>query len=147
MKIMVIHGPNLNMLGVREPDIYGSMTLSKMNELIGQRARELKVDVEFFQSNNEGALIDSIHAARDCDGLIINPAGYGHTSVALLDAIKTVGIPSVEVHLSNIYSRESFRHHTMTSSAMIGVISGFGSVSYLLALDGIVNHIRENKKG
>jgi 3-dehydroquinate dehydratase-2 len=133
------------MLGAREPDIYGAVTLDLINASIKKRAQELNVEVCFFQSNSEGSLIDAIHEGRICDGLIINPAGYGHTSVAILDAVKAIGIPAVEVHLSNIYARESFRHHTMTSSAMLGVISGFGADSYMLALDGIVKYLKERK--
>jgi 3-dehydroquinate dehydratase II len=145
MKIAILHGPNLNMLGRREPGVYGSMTLDDINSEIKKHAVKLNVEVSFFQSNHEGEIIDSIHRSTGMDGLIINPAGYGHTSIALLDAVKAAGIPSVETHLSNIYAREEFRSHTMTSSAMIGVISGFGWHSYILALDALVGYLRDKK--
>lgn len=146
MKVRIINGPNLNLLGTREPSIYGKMTLNEINGLISVKAKELGVEVDFFQSNHEGEIIESIHNVDGIDGYVINPAGYGHTSIAILDAVKGAGIPSVEAHLSNIHSRESFRSHTMTSSAMIGVITGFGYFSYVLALEAIVNHLRITKK-
>jgi 3-dehydroquinate dehydratase-2 len=146
MKIRVIHGPNLNLLGTREPSVYGTMSLADVNEKIDAHAKKNGIIVEFFQSNHEGELIEAIHNGDGIDGYVINPAGYGHTSVALLDAVKGAGIPSVEAHMSNIHSRESFRSHTMTSSAMVGVITGFGFMSYILALDAIVHYLSTYKK-
>jgi 3-dehydroquinate dehydratase-2 len=145
MKILVIHGPNLNLLGVREPDIYGRTTLDTINLTLKEKAADEKIEISFMQSNHEGAIIDAIHAARGSyDGILINPAGFGHTSVAILDAFKAVNLPSVEVHLSNIYAREEFRRHTVTGCAMVGVISGFGADSYTLGLSALAGHIRKS---
>lgn len=144
MKIKVIHGPNLNLLGVREPEIYGRLTLEDLNQqLIGLAERE-GVVLECFQSNSEGALIDAIHQAYTdrVDGLIINPAGYTHTSVALRDAISGVAIPAVEVHLSNIHARESFRHTSYLAPVCLGQIGGLGAMGYQLALQGLLHHLR-----
>jgi 3-dehydroquinate dehydratase II len=147
MKILIIHGPNLNLLGTREPDIYGTMTLDKINSLLHEKSEAEKADISVMQSNHEGVIIDAIHGARGVyDGILINPAGFGHTSVAILDAFKAVNIPSVEVHLSNIYAREEFRRHTVTGSAMIGVVSGFGYYSYIIGFQALCNHLRQNKK-
>lgn len=147
MKILVIHGPNLNLLGTREPEIYGKINLDTINSMIHEKAESEKTDISIMQSNHEGVIIDSIHNARGVyDGIMINPAGFGHTSVAILDAFKAVNVPSVEVHLSNIYAREEFRRHTVTGCAMIGVISGFGYYSYLVGLQALCNHLRQNKK-
>ena len=137
MKILVIHGPNLNMLGIREPSIYGKEGLDEINNALRLHAAEMNVQIDFFQSNAEGELISTIHNGIQYDGIILNPAGYGHTSIAMLDAIKAVKTPVVEVHLSNINTRESFRHHTYTSMGAVGVITGFGTDSYLLALDAL----------
>lgn len=135
MKILVIHGPNLNLLGRREPDIYGSLTLDDINKRLSGLAAELGVGVSFFQSNHEGELVDEVQkAARRYDAIVINPGAYTHTSIALRDAIVGAGIPAVEVHLSNIYRREEFRRHSFISQVVLGVISGFGPDSYLLAL-------------
>ena len=146
MKILVIHGPNLGMLGRREPEHYGSATLEEINRAIASESETAGTEVVFFQSNHEGALIDRILAAPDegFAGIVINPAAYTHTSVALLDALRAVRLPAVEVHLSNVHSREEFRHHSMTASACIGVIAGFGADSYLLALRALVKHIKNN---
>ena len=134
-KILVIHGPNLNMLGKRETDVYGNATLDEINNAVRLLAKELGADVSFFQSNSEGKLIDIIHeAAGAYDAIVINPGGYTHSSVALRDAIAAVNIPAVEVHMSNIYSREEFRHHSFISPVAAGQISGFGVNSYLLGL-------------
>lgn len=142
-KILVIHGPNLNLLGTREPQHYGAFTLNDINRSLVERAEMAEVCLETFQSNHEGALIERIHAARD-EGvryIIINPAAYTHTSVALRDALAAVSIPFVEVHLSNVHARESFRHHSYFSDLAIGVICGLGHQGYLLALEYLLNKI------
>lgn len=142
MKIVVIHGPNLNLLGVREPDIYGTVTLEEVNERILDLAQELRIEVEIVQDNSEGALIDAIQrAGAEADGIVINPAGYTHTSVALADALKGVSLPAIEVHLSNIQAREPWRQESITATACLGVISGLGADSYLLALRGLCSHL------
>ena len=136
--ILVIHGPNLNLLGRREVDIYGKVTLAEINEAIKQKAKELDCQVKIKQSNSEGEIVSFIGEAKDwADALIINPAAYTHTSVAVRDAILAVGIPAVEVHLSNIYSREKFRHSSVTAPACIGQISGFGPDSYILGIEAL----------
>ncbi|MBX9671540.1 MAG: type II 3-dehydroquinate dehydratase [Candidatus Obscuribacterales bacterium] len=136
MKVKVIHGPNLNMLGIREPDKYGTRTLDDINESIASLARELKiVEVVFFQSNSESAIIDEIHSCHQkIDGVLINPAAFGHTSIALRDAFLSASTPFVEVHFSNIYAREEFRHKSFLTDIAIGVVSGFGDESYMLGL-------------
>jgi 3-dehydroquinate dehydratase-2 len=133
MKILVLHGPNLNMLGLREPEVYGSTTLAQINDRLAQDALELGAELGFLQSNHEGVLVDAIHAAFQVQqGILINPAAFTHTSVALRDAIASVNIPTVEVHLSNVYKREEFRHHSFIAPIAIGQISGFGAESYRL---------------
>ena len=135
MKILVINGPNLDMLGKREPEIYGALTLDQLNGQVATLASELEVEVEFVQSNNEGEIIDAIHSVADeFDGCIINAAAYTHYSVALRDAIAAVDKPFVEVHISNVHKREEFRHRSMISAVCQGVICGFGADSYKLAL-------------
>ncbi len=136
MRIMVIHGPNLNLLGTREPEIYGSQTLAEIDEMIRQEAEALGVEVRIAQSNSEGAIVELIHeAAQWANAIVINPAAYTHTSVAIYDALRGVRLPAVEVHLSNVSARaEEFRHRSITAPACIGVIAGFGPTSYLLAL-------------
>lgn len=146
MKILVINGPNLNLLGTRESDIYGTMTLEDINASIQNLAKELNVEVKISQSNHEGELVDQIHNAKDYAALIINPAAYTHTSVAIRDAIAAVEIPAVEIHLSNIYKREEFRHKSLISPVAHGQISGFGPESYLLGLRAAVS-IANAKKG
>ncbi len=139
MKILVINGPNLNLLGKREPDIYGSRTLEDISESLIKLAAELDVNVVIKQSNHEGEILDLIQNSAEYAALVINPAAYTHTSVAIRDAIAAVGIPTVEIHLSNIYKREEFRHKSLISPVAHGHISGFGSESYLLGLRAAVS--------
>jgi 3-dehydroquinate dehydratase-2 len=140
-RILVLHGPNLNLLGTREPQIYGAATLSDINRSLARRAEAAGIALEAFQSNHEGALIECIHAAREqgIRAIIINPAAFTHTSVALRDALAAVAIPFVEVHLSNVHAREPFRHHSYFSDLAIGVICGLGHQGYLLALEYLLN--------
>ena len=141
--ILVLHGPNLNLLGLREPEIYGSVTLDNINRLLYQEAEALGVEISVLQSNHEGALVDAIHSASEQhQGILINAGAYTHTSVAIRDAISGLNIPTVEVHLSNIYRREKFRHHSFIAPVAIGQISGFGSESYILGLKAIVNYLQ-----
>lgn len=142
--IWVLHGPNLNLLGTREPGVYGSTTLDQINEQLRQVAAGHAVALECFQSNHEGALVDRIQQARDRDVafIIINPAAYTHTSVAMRDALAAVGIPFVEVHLSNIHRREPFRHHSHFSDLAVGVIAGLGPQGYVAALDYAIQALR-----
>ena len=139
-KVLVLHGPNLNLLGTREPQTYGHTTLADINEALAKRAAEAGIDLDTFQSNHEGALVDRIHAARSegVDFIVINPAAFTHTSVALRDALAGVAIPFVEVHLSNVHRREPFRHHSYFSDQAIGVICGLGWQGYLLALEYVL---------
>ena len=135
MRVLVLHGPNLNLLGERDPEVYGSMSLAEIDQRLYEAGAELGLEVRTFQSNHEGALIDQLHSAREsADAIIINPAGLGHTSVSLRDAIEAIAIPTIEVHLSNIYGREPFRRSTTTAEVCQGVIAGFGWQSYALAL-------------
>jgi 3-dehydroquinate dehydratase II len=136
MKILVVHGPNLNLLGTREPAVYGRTTLDEIDRQIRSLARELGMEAETFQSNSEGAIVDAIQA-KTFDALIINPAAYTHTSVAIRDAIAAVGRPAVEVHISNIHKREEFRSHSYISGVVTGQISGLGMDGYLLAVRAI----------
>jgi 3-dehydroquinate dehydratase-2 len=139
LSILVLHGPNLNLLGLREPGIYGSLTLAEINRLLESKAMELQAGIFSMQSNHEGVLVDAIHGALGKhQGIVINAGAYTHTSVALRDAIAAVNLPTVEVHLSNIYRREDFRHHSYIAPVVIGQISGFGAQSYLLGLEALV---------
>jgi 3-dehydroquinate dehydratase-2 len=142
-KLLVLHGPNLNLLGTREPNHYGQTTLADINLALARRAEAAGVELESFQSNHEGALIERVHAAREQDVryIIINPAAYTHTSVALRDAMAAAGIPFIEVHLSNVHARESFRHRSYFSDLAVGVITGLGSEGYLLALEYLLSKL------
>ena len=143
-KILVIHGPNLNMLGTREPDIYGHQTLADINSALKAQADRLGLQIETFQSNHEGDIVDKIQQAHDSfHGIIINPAAYTHTSIAIRDALSLLNIPVVEIHISNIYQRESFRHISMMSAVVTAQISGFGFDGYLLALDGLAHMLQD----
>jgi 3-dehydroquinate dehydratase-2 len=135
MKVLVLHGPNLNLLGKREPEVYGRVTLENINAMLADEARMLGIEVKILQSNVEGELVNAIQdAASWADAIIINPAAYTHTSVALRDAIAAVAVPTIEVHISNVYAREPFRHHSYIAPVAMGQITGFGSESYRLAL-------------
>ena len=143
MDLLLINGPNLNLVGTREPSIYGSQTLEDIQEELLDLAKELDTNLKFFQSNSEGEMIDCIHeSVGSIDGILINAGGYTHTSISLRDALLGVGIPYVEVHLSNIYSREKFRHNSFLSDKALGLVCGFGSNSYQLALQGIVSYLK-----
>ena len=145
MQLLVLHGPNLNLLGTREPELYGSSTLAEIDGALQQQAASLGVALASFQSNHEGALVDRIHQARGhCDGILINAAAYTHTSIAIRDALLAVEIPFVELHLSNTHAREPFRNHSTLADKAIGVICGFGPTSYRLALDGLVDRLRQS---
>lgn len=142
MKILVINGPNINMLGKREPEIYGLLTLEQINDELENFASSIGVEIETFQSNIEGEIVDKIQSAGlDCNGIVINPAAYTHTSVAIRDAISAVALPSVEVHLSNIHNREEFRKNSFIAPVCIGQIAGFGADSYKLGLKGLVDYL------
>jgi len=148
MKILVLHGPNLNLLGTREPEVYGSMTLGDINMKLIELGNELGADVSCQQSNHEGALIDALHDARAwANGVIFNPGGYTHTSIALRDAISAIQLPVIEVHLSNVYAREDFRHISMISAVCKGKIVGLGWRSYPLALRALVEMLTEAAAG
>ncbi len=149
MKICVINGPNLQLLGIREPDVYGKITLDDIVARMKNLAKNFKnLKVEFFQSNNEGDIVDKIGNLYNsgCDGIIINPAAYTHTSIAIYDALKAVNIPTIEVHISNIYKRESFRQHSVTAGACLGQISGLGITGYECALSALVDYINNNSE-
>ncbi len=149
MRFLVLHGPNLNRLGTREPGHYGAMTLDEVNSRLFAKAQTLAVHLAAAQHNAEGALIDAIHTAGDdrMDGIVINPAAYTHTSIALRDALLAVAIPFVEVHLSNVFAREPFRHHSYFSDIALGVISGLGVFGYEAALEFIVQHTKGRNHG
>jgi 3-dehydroquinate dehydratase II len=144
MKILILHGPNLNLLGTREPEIYGSMTLEDLNTRLVKMGKESGVELTCTQSNHEGALIDALQDAQGwADGVVFNPGGYTHTSIALRDAITAISIPVVEVHLSNVYAREEFRHTSLISAVCKGKITGFGWRSYTLGLQALAELLEE----
>ncbi len=143
MRILVLHGPNLNLLGRREPEVYGKTTLAEIDARLLERAAELGVSLESHQSNHEGVLIDLLHAAMDrCGGVIINPGGLTHTSVALRDAISSIGLPTIEVHLSNVHQREAFRRSSYVADVCVAQIAGLGARGYELALEALVERLR-----
>lgn len=147
-RVLVLHGPNLNMLGAREPSLYGKADLKAINAALERVAAERGAVVECRQSNLEGELVTWIQKARgQFDGIVLNPAAYTHTSVAIRDAIAAVDVPTVEVHLSNIHQREAFRHHSYVAGVAIGQIAGFGQASYELGLQGLLDHLKKQNKG
>ena len=146
MKILVLHGPNLNLLGTREPGVYGSMTLGDINAALLELGNELGAELKCFQSNHEGALIDELQEARTwANGVVFNPGGYTHTSVALRDAITAIGIPVIEVHMSNVYAREEFRHNSLISAVCKGKIVGLGWRSYTLGLRALIELLSDKR--
>jgi 3-dehydroquinate dehydratase-2 len=148
LRIAIVHGPNLNLLGQREPDLYGLVTLADIDTSLQAAAQSLGASVRTYQSNREGDLVDHIQqVAGEVDGFIVNAAAYTHTSVAIRDALLSVGKPYVEVHLSNVHAREGYRHHSYLSDRAVGVVVGFGPDSYLLGLRGMVNFLRRRKAG
>jgi len=143
LRILVVHGPNLNLLGKREPEIYGTQTLADIDADLAAGAKDLGIEIEFIQSNHEGDLIDRIQGSMGyADGILINPAGFSHSSVALRDALVATGVPVVEIHLSNVYARESFRRRSYVSAIAIGVISGLGAPGYRFGLEALVKRLR-----
>lgn len=143
-KILVLHGPNLNLLGQREPEVYGELTLEEIDNRLKESGKQLGLEVRAYQSNGEGALIDALHEAREwASGVVFNPGGYTHTSVALRDAVAAIGIPVIEVHLSHVDAREDFRRRSLVSPVCVGKISGFGWRSYLLALTEMAWRLEE----
>jgi len=141
--VLVVHGPNLNLLGAREPEIYGRTTLAEIDGALVDQASNAGVELRSFQSNHEGALIDQIQEARSwASGILVNPGGLTHTSVALRDALAATGLPVVEVHLSNVYAREDFRQHSLVSGIAAGVVGGFGPESYRIGLEGLLTRLR-----
>jgi 3-dehydroquinate dehydratase II len=145
-KILLLHGPNLNLLGTREPDVYGRMSLEDINAAALEHARSRHAELRAEQSNHEGALIDMLHVARNwADGVVFNPGAYTHTSIALRDAVSAINLPVVEVHLSNIHARESFRHTSMLAPVCVGQIAGFGWRGYLLAVTALLDYLEHGR--
>lgn len=141
--ILVIHGPNLNLLGQREPEIYGTATLEDINRLLAELGKHNQIDLDYFQSNHEGEIIDRIHAVvGHANGILINPGAFTHYSIAIRDALSSVQIPTVEVHLSNIHAREEFRRHSVVAPVVVGQISGFGTQSYALGLLALAEYLK-----
>ena len=146
-KVLVLNGPNLNLLGTREPEVYGRQTLEQMMTRLKAKAKTLGLKVTARQSNHEGELITWLGESREqFDGVIVNPGGYTHTSVALRDAVRASGLPCVEVHLSNIHARENFRHRSLTAGVCVGQVMGFGGLGYELALEGLAGHLRQTPR-
>lgn len=147
MNILIIHGPNLNLLGEREPGLYGRESLSSINKLIAKKAKQIGCQIKIEQSNSEGEIVDLIQKAKGwAKGIIINPAAYTHTSIAIRDALLAVNLPAVEVHISNLYKREKFRHKSFISPICIGQICGFGALGYIFALEGLVSFLKGGNK-
>lgn len=145
MKVLVLNGPNLNMLGMRKPEIYGKMTLADINAKLAKKAEELAVDIDFYQSNYEGDLVSAIQKARgNVDYILLNAAAYTHTSIAIRDAIEAAEVPTIEIHLSNIHAREAFRNHSMIAAVCVGQVAGFGWLGYEMALMYAVRASQEN---
>ena len=144
MRILVLNGPNLNLLGHRQPEIYGRETLDDIETLVRNRADERGIDVLWMQTNSEGEMVDAVHEHRDYDGMIINAAAYTHTSIAIADAVAAVDVPTVEVHISNVYAREPFRHHSYLAPVAWGQLTGFGYRGYVAALDLLYDRLIEN---
>jgi len=143
VRVLIIHGPNLALLGTREPEVYGSTTLEEINAALAALAAELGIEIDCFQSDHEGEIVETIgRARREFDAIVINPAAYTHTSVAIGDAVRACALPTVEVHLSNVMAREGFRHTSHVAPAAVGVVSGFGLDSYLLGLRAAVGHVK-----
>ena len=143
-KVLVLHGPNLNLLGKREPEIYGSQTLADINELLQKRAAEAGLAIDFMQTNHEGVLVDAVQAAPEqaYDFILLNAAAFTHYSVALRDALAAIAVPAIEVHLSNIHKREEFRHHSVIAPVVMGQIAGFGADSYMAALEVVIRKLK-----